>query len=437
MKKLIVCFVLLFPLLRTSAQKVYTLDECIELALKNSLITQQAGLDMQDAGTDVIQAKQNKIPNVDVGAGHGLNFGRSIDPSTNDFINEQITRGGFYGSASLPVWQAGRFSHSIKQYQFAEEASRWSLKNEQDNLRLQVILAYLQVLSNQELANRLKTQEALTTSQLQRLEEMDKNGAALPSQLADMRGQQASDQLSILDANQQVNTSKLALSQLMNIPFDLSMQIAADRDAAQILIASTEKAALSDAMNKHPMIRSFEFTTQSVQSFIQSLRARRFPQISLNADMGSNYSSAYQIQGKQVSYLRQVGNNFNYAIGLSLNLPILNNYQLRSGIRKAQTQLKRAQLGLDQSKNAIQQRIEDAWLLQKNAAEKYHVLEAQVTAFKESFRIADVRFNQGVLNSVEYLIVKNNLDRSENQLIAAKYELAFRNKVVDFYAGLK
>ena len=159
--------------------------------------------------------------------------------------------------------------------------------------------------------------------------------------------------------------------------------------------------------------------------------------VSLNADMGSNYSSAYQVQGQSVSYVRQVGNNFNYAIGLSLNLPILNNYQLRSGIKKAQTQLNRAQLDLNQSKNAIQQRIEEAWLLQRNAAEKYRVLEGQVTAFKESFRIAEVRFNQGVLNSVEYLIVKNNVDRSENQLIAAKYELAFRNKVVEFYAGLK
>jgi len=437
MKNSLVCFVLLFSIVNISAQKIYTLDECIELALKNSLLTQRAVLDMQDAGTDIIQSKQNKIPGVDVGAGHGLNFGRSIDPSTNDFINQQITRGGFYGSASLPLWQAGRLNHTIKQFQYAEEASRWALKNEQDNLRLQVILAYLQVLSNQELANRLKIQEALTSQQLDRLEDMDKNGAVLPSQIADMRGQQASDQLNILDAKQQINTSKLTLSQLMNIPFDLTMQIAQDLDAAQIRSGTTEKANLSEAMGKHPMIRSFEFTTQSVQSFIHALKARRYPLVSVNADMGSNYSSAYQVQGQSVSYIRQVGNNFNYAIGLSLNLPILNNYQLRSGIKKAQTQLTRAQLDLNQSKNAIQQRIEEAWLLQRNAVEKYRVLEGQVTAFKESFRIADVRFNQGVLHSVEYLIVKNNLDRAENQLIAAKYELAFRNKVVEFYAGLK
>lgn len=437
MKNLVVCLVVFLSFLQVSAQKIYTLEECIDIAIKNSLLTQRAALDVLDANTDLIQAKQSKLPNVDLSLRHGLNFGRNIDPSTNDFINEQITRGSIFSGASVPLWQAGRLNHSIKQYQYAEEASRWALKNEQDNLRLQVTLAYLQVLSNQELAIRLKTQEGLTASQLLRLEDMDKNGAAIPSQLADMKGQQASDQLSILDANQQVNNAKLALSQLMNVPFDISMQIASDRDAGAILSNSSEKTTLNEAIGKHPMIRSFEFSSQSAQFFIRSLKASRFPMLSFGADLGTNYSSNNKIQGKVVNYVKQGSNNLNYAVGLSIYLPIMNNYQLRGNIRRAETFLQRSDLSLNQSKNLIQQRIEEAWLFQRNSAEKYNVLVNQVTAFKESFRIAEVRFNQGVLNSVEYLIVKNNLDRAENQLISAKYELAFRNKVIDFYAGLK
>lgn len=85
----------------------------------------------------------------------------------------------------------------------------------------------------------------------------------------------------------------------------------------------------------------------------------------------------------------------------------------------------------------VQQKIEEARLMQTNATERYKVIQSQVSAFSESFRVTEARFNAGAIHSVEYLIVKNNLDRAQNQLIAAKYEIAFRNKILDYYAGIK
>ncbi len=431
---LVLCLLAALPFL---AQKVYSLEECIEVAIKNSLLTQQAQLNLQDAGTDITQARHNKYPDLNLSIGHGLNFGRSIDPSTNDFINQQITRGGFYAGSNVPVWQAGRFNQAVRQYQYAEEASRWALKNQEDNLRLQVTLAYLLVLNSQDQASRLRIQEELTAQQLGRLEDLDKNGAALPGALADMRGQLASDQISRLDAEQLISTSKLSLAQLMNIPFDNTMQIAPDTRTGSQNQDESSRARLAESMNYHALIRSGEFTEQSVQSYIQSLKASRYPQFGIGMEMGSNYSSAYQIQGSKVKFTKQISNNFNYAVGLSLSLPILNNYRLRSNLQKAQTLLQRSKNDIAQARNLVQQRIEEALLLQANAGERFRILQNQVDAFRESFRIAEVRFNQGVLNSVEYLVVKNNLDRSEIQAITARYELSFRDKVVEFYANLR
>ena len=96
------------------AQKQYGLQECIDLALKNSNLTKLADLSYKSSSVDVITAKQNKLPSANAGIGHGLNFGRSIDPSTNGFINEQITRGGFNGQAYLPIWQANQLNNALK-----------------------------------------------------------------------------------------------------------------------------------------------------------------------------------------------------------------------------------------------------------------------------------------------------------------------------------
>ncbi|MEO5581836.1 MAG: TolC family protein, partial [Saprospiraceae bacterium] len=166
-------------------------------------------------------------------------------------------------------------------------------------------------------------------------------------------------------------------------------------------------------------------------------KAQRYPRLGLGGDLGSNYSSAYQLQGQQVNYFKQLSNNFNYATYLSLNIPILDNYRVRGATHKAENAIKLAQVNTNLAKNTIQQRVQEALLLQQNAAERYNAVQAQVNAFAESFRIAENRFNEGAIHSVEYLIAKNNHDRAQNQLISAKYEWAFRNKILEFYESIK
>ena len=217
--KFLILGFLVLTFVKGFCQKTYSLEECISTALHNSQLVRSTDIRLKDAGIDVDRATAFKLPSASAGFGHGLNFGRSIDPSTNDFINERITRGGFSAQAFQLLWQAGSTKQSIKQYQYAEEASRWTLKNEQDNLQLQVTLAYLQVLNNKELAARSAQQELTTLEQLNRLKNLNDQGAVLPNLYSDMQGQYALDQMNSLDALQAIKTSKLVLSQLMNIPY--------------------------------------------------------------------------------------------------------------------------------------------------------------------------------------------------------------------------
>ncbi|MBP7801661.1 MAG: TolC family protein [Saprospiraceae bacterium] len=435
--KFLILGFLVLTFVKGFCQKTYSLEECISTALHNSQLVRSTDIRLKDAGIDVDRATAFKLPSASAGFGHGLNFGRSIDPSTNDFINERITRGGFSAQAFQPLWQAGSTKQSIKQYQYAEEASRWTLKNEQDNLQLQVTLAYLQVLNNKELAARSAQQELTTLEQLNRLKNLNDQGAVLPNLYSDMQGQYALDQMNSLDALQAIKTSKLVLSQLMNIPYQESLEVTTDASIEAIDQLAFGNSNFDQAYSQHALIKSSEFQIKSAEASLLAAKAERYPSFGLGADFGSNYSSAYRLQGDKVGYPKQLSNNFNYATYLSLNIPILDNARVRSNTRKAENAIELAKVNTEYARTFVQQKIEEARLMQTNATERYKVIQSQVSAFSESFRVTEARFNEGAIHSVEYLIVKNNLDRAQNQLIAAKYEIAFRNKILDYYAGIK
>jgi outer membrane protein len=69
------------------------------------------------------------------------------------------------------------------------------------------------------------------------------------------------------------------------------------------------------------------------------------------------------------------------------------------------------------------------------AYKRFQKSTEQVAAFAESFRGANIKFDAGSINSVDYLVVKNNLDRANINLIIARYEYLLRTKVLDYYQG--
>lgn len=433
MKSHLIYIILLFNVV-CFAQKKYGLQECIDLALKNSNLTKLADLAYKSSSVDVITAKQNKLPSANAGIGHGLNFGRSIDPSTNGFINEQITRGGFNGQAYLPIWQANQLNNALKSSQYAEEANRWALKNEEANLQLQVTIAYLQILNNKELLVRAEMQEQTTMAQINRLKTLDAQGAIIPSQLSDMEGQLAQDQLNLLANEQDLKSAKLSLLQLMNIPYHESFDI----QNSDGLNTINTKYDFSSTLLQHPMVKSNEFQIKSAELNLASAKSLKYPQLGFSLNLGSNYSSAYTINNEKVKYPKQLSNNFNYSGLVSLSIPILDGYRVRSQIKKAEIAIDRAKVNTDLAKNTVQQQIEQAGFLAEGARERYDLAEIQFKSFEKSFKIAEARFNNGTTNStVEYIIAKNNYDRAQNLVITAKYEMAFRSKVLEFYSNIK
>jgi len=444
-----------------------TLQTCLDIALANYIPVKQSELLEQNAKANFDQAKYNRLPNIAADMNYGINNGRSIDPYTNGYSNQQLSSSNATLAANIPVFRGFQINNSIKQSSLTYEASKMELQQEKDNLTLSVILSFLQLMNDEDVLVLTKTQMEVTQKQVERLELMNKEGAIAPSVLSDVKGQYATDQLSVLTSTRSVETSKLTLLQFMNIPYDKGMRI--DREGFEATVAlyegSTDKI-YTTALQNLAMVKAVDLRVKAATKGIKVAAADFYPTLSLFGQLGTNYSSAASISTpvsvtdvptsdyvvvsgsnlpvitkqtnyntQKINFSNQYNNNLGTYFGVSLRVPIFSAFQSRTNVRLARIEEKRNTYVAENTRIRLRQAIELAHLNMTTAYERYKIVSEQVTAFQESFRAAEIRFNLGALNSVDYLIIKNNFDRATVNLTIARYEYLLRTKVLDFYQG--
>jgi outer membrane protein len=447
--------------------KTYTLKQCIDAGIENSLDVNQSALQMQVSEVNLKQSRLDRLPDLNGAVGHGINQGRSIDPFTNAYINEQVNFANYSLSSGVVLFNGLSITHTIRQNALAYDASKMDWQQAKDNLTINIILAYLQVLSNEDLLVQAQSQVALTQKQVERLDILNNDGAIRPSDLSDLKGQLAGDQLAVINTRNALESAKLSLCQLMNIFYDRGMKL--ERLDPATFAASydnTPGQIYQKALGQFALIRSAELRTKSAEQAVKAVRGRLFPVLSLNGSANSNYSSAAMqniflntttvttddyvvvngtptavlhpqnnFASQKIGYSRQLKNNIFTSFSLNLSIPIFNSLQTRNRIRLAKIDVKNYTLMEQTAKTQLQQNIERAHINMTIAFERYKILLDQVNAFTASFKAAETRFNEGVGTPIDYLTARTNLDRANNNLIMARYDYALKTKILDYYQG--
>lgn len=412
----------------------FNLQQCIDTALARNIGVKQTGLQAEAQEVNLKQSRANLLPDLNATASHGINQGRSIDPFTNTYVNQAINYASYGLGSGVVLFNGGTLQNSIKQNAFAYDASRMELQQAKDNLTLNVILAYLQVLNSEDLVASSIKQKELSAKQLERLDILDKQGAISPAQLSDVKGQLMNDELNILNLRNQLETAKLSLAQLMNIPYSKNMvleRVNADEFLTSYTRNSTE--IYETALQQFSLVKSVELRKRSAEYALKSAKGLLYPQLVLNGNMQTNYSSVAENAAGKIAYKEQIENNIFYSLNVGLRIPIFNSFRVKNNIKLADIAVRNSELIEENTKVVLRQQIEQAHLNMTNAYERYKTLLEQVSAYNTSFKAAEARFSAGVGTSVDYLIAKNNLDRANINLISAKYDFVLRKKVLDYY----
>lgn len=462
---------ILFTALTTQAQdktaSAMTLKQCVETGITNNLDVSISGLQVQRNEVNWKQAKLNRWPSLNAQTNQGINQGRSIDPSTNDYINERVSFSDYSLFGDVMLFNGFSLQNNVKRTKLAMEASKMDYQQAKDDLAINIILAYLLVLNNEDQLVQARNQAEVSKKEMDRLAIMDQQGAIPPSQLADLKGQYANDQLSIINAEAALASAKITLSQWMNVPYDPSMKLQRlDTEVVPAKDEATPDLLYAIAEKNFPLVKATELRRQSAEKAIKAVRGELLPSLRLSANTGSYYYSSFQqviatnpsfvpsddyvlVNGNpsavirkvsnaeygKIKYGKQLDNNLSSQVNLSLRIPIFNQLQVRNRVKIAQIQLMENELTAKTTKTQLQQNVHQAYVNVTSAADRYQRLTEQVAAYSESFKAADARFNAGVGTSNDYLIVKNNLDRANINLINARYEIVLRTKVLDYYQG--
>jgi outer membrane protein len=417
--------------------RTLSLKEVIETAFANNLTVRQSGFTAEAAGVNAQQAKGNLVPRLGGNINHYLNQGRSIDPASNGYINQENTTANYSLNTDVTLFNGFLLINSLRRSQLTYAATKMEEQQAKDKLMLDVVLAYLQLLTNTDLLEQAKRQADVSRQQVERLVILNREGAVKPSDLSDLRGQYANDQLSLVNAQNALDQSRYTLAQLMNVPFDKTltvMPVSADQFDTQY--GNSPDSIYQAALEQLAVVKAADLRNQAQEKAVRAAKGNFYPSLGFGAGLVTNYSSlATDNNSRKIPYDNQLKNNYGTYVGASISIPILNNFRYRSQVALAKIDYKNTKAIAQTTRTQLHQNIEKDYFNMQASLDKYKILNDQSDAFAESFHAAEARFNAGVGSSVEYLTAKNNLDRARTNQIVSRYEYLLRIKILDYYQG--
>lgn len=420
-------------------QKAWTLQECLDYALSNNIQLQQKKITAASDHEDVLQSKSALFPSLSFSTNQNASwrpFAESTINLTNGSMttnNNSVSFNGSYGiNANWTVWNGNRNTNTIKQNKLTEQMAELAVEQQANTIQEQIAQLYVQILYETEAVKVLEEIMKASVMQRDRAQTMVDVGSLARVDLVQLEAQVNQDLYSLAQTQSQLANYKLQLKQLLEIhddePFDV---VIPEVDEEKILsVIPNKQAVYNAALENRPEIQSSKLNIESSEIAIASARAGYMPTVSLTASMGSNTSS-----GQDINFFKQVKNNLSNSLGLSVSVPLFDNHQARTNIRKAKYALQTNELNLQEQQKQLYSTIENYWLNTTTSRQQYIYAKANVNSMQESYDLVSEQFNLGLKNIVELTTGKNNLLQAQQQLLQTKYTALLNNAMLNFYAG--
>ncbi len=429
-----------------NAQQVITIQQAVDSTLKNNLQVRQAQLTTNLTSEQLLQSKNSLIPTLNANTNPSLNFGRGLDQNTFEVVNQTSFFFNASVSSNVDVFNGFSKLNTIKQNKILLEADQTNVNKVKNDLIIQVVTAYLQVLFNTDLLRASQEQLTVANQTLKREEELISVGDKTLADLSQAKSQVATAELNVTNAANALEISYLTLGQLMERqptePF--LVQAPLYNDVAGISSKVNPNEVFQSALATFPDVGLFSLRTQAAKKGIEIAKANFYPSIGLGASMSSSYSYQFGYDAvnpvtglpiRQSSFEKQFGDRFGQGIGMSIRIPIFNGFNARSNVRQAKIRYENAQVSEQLNKNNLQKVIYQATADLKAAESRFTSNTNTFLASKDAFFVIEERYNVGLVNSLDYSTARTNMNKAETDMIQAKYDLIFRAKVIDYYLG--
>lgn len=431
-KKLLLLFVALICIVSANAQ-VWTLDKCVSYAMENNLNIKLSKLNVDIAEINKLDSRFAMYPNLNASTSQSNSFGRAINPFTNTYVSQNVSSVNLNASSNVTVFNGFNRINSFKSDKQSLEAEKLSLEKNRNDISLYVINAYLNVLYTQDLLRVANEQLIVTASQLDRAMKNEAVGNATQGDVLNIKSQVSADELNVTIAKNNLEIAKLDLIQLLDRDPGEAFEVVRPENVDQYLTANSFlnlKDVYSTAEENLPDIKILEYKYAAAKFNLAAAKGSLYPRLNLGAGLGSDYADV-----NPLSFKNQINNNFSKYISFQLSVPIFNGLSARNNVKRANIALSSAEINKQQAKLTLGKNIQQAIADLRAAKMKYESIQKTNLSLKEAFKYSQQRFDVGLLSAVDYGLSKNNVAKSEADLVQAKYELILKAKLLDFYNG--
>jgi len=480
MKKRILLVITLFLHLMLAAQQKWDLRKCVEYALENNISIQQQEIQARFSALALKQSKLTTYPSLGFNTNTGLQFGRSVDPTTNQFTTTQLLFQGFNLSTDVVIYNWNRVKNSMIAANLEQQASREDVETVKNNIALTVATSFLSALLNKEQIQIAQVQFEQTKSQLEATKSRVSAGDLPELNAAELEAQLARDSAAVINAKAMAEISVLQLKALLNVDAASEFDIEAppvDRIPVESIAALQPEYVFEMALQNQPAQKANATRLRSLEAMAKASKAGMYPTLTAFGGLGTNFANPfkkvtgyqfvgyqpisafapvvnvngtnYPVQSPDIAVSQgkksfseiwsgwgtQVKNNFRQNIGIAISVPIFNGGAARAGYERARLNVENAKMVIKQADQTLKQDIYTAYANASSSLQKFNASETTLTTSRKAYDFATKRYELGLLSTFELITSQNNLAKAMLDQLLAKYEYVFRMKVLEFYKG--
>jgi outer membrane protein len=447
--KITTLLVLLAMALSQAQTKKWTLEECVVYAVENNLTVAQFELDLENAKIDKSDAIGNLLPSLNANTSYSSNTGFSINPTTNlptnttqNNVNAGITTG-------VTLFDGLRNVHRLNRAKLNKIANQYRLDNLKDDIRLNVANSYLQVISNKERLKVAKAQYAVTEQDLKRTKELVESGVVPRGDLLEIEATAANQEQQIVNAEGQVQISKIGLAQLLQISDYENFEVADEEFAIppSDILSNSPSTIFAKALEFRNDIKFSKANVELAEKDLSISKGALMPTVGAFFNYGTRYSDVAQIPGAPLtpggppvfftpSFSDQLWIFDGISYGAQLNIPVFNGFSTRNNINRSQIAVERAKLQFEQDKLTLENTVNQAYVDVKTFGKAYEAAEKTLEARRLAYEYSKERFDVGLMNAFDFSQAQARVDNAEAEVVRTKYDYIFRLKILEFYFGL-
>ena len=416
------------------AQEIITLQQAVDKTLNNNLQVRQSKLSESLAEETLNQSKLALYPTLNGSVNTGLSFGQSRDQNTFQVINQKFTSFNSSLNTGVDVFQGFQKINQIRQNKILLEAGKSNTEKVKNDLILQVVTSYLQILYNKDFLRAANDQLTVAKQQLNQQQILLDEGNKTLADLSQAKSQVATAELNVTNATNALSISYITLAQLMDIPsstvYEVQAPVVDNFKNISNKVNPEEVYQASAAL--FPDLKLASLNTLAAKKGIDVARGNYYPRLSFGAGLQTSYSDP---SFPTRTFTEQLNDRFGQNIGLSLSIPIFNGFSARSTVRRARINFLQNETQEQLAKNNLNKIIYQAVADLRAAESRYESTGNAFAAQKDAYYAIEQRYGVGLVNSLDYSTAQTNRNKAEIDYIQAKYDLIFRAKVIDYYLG--